>query len=239
MNRFEQIKKNIAAHYDIDQVVFDKKEHVYLETESSFFQMISFGKNIIYMGDAQLMSFCQEQFGSLSPEVVMNSRNLYRLDTKLQESGYYLDGEHLSFIQKDHVRYSNDNFVKQGYYFQYFADEEIKQLYEYKNFENALTFNADKLAYAAFHQGELVAMAAADNRLGKMWQIGVDVLPAFRGKGLGAAVVQTLTGEIKRRGYIPYYTTWSGNLASLKIAINAGYSPLWVMYPSKKITTET
>lgn len=79
-------------------------------------------------------------------------------------------------------------------------------------------------------EGELVALAGTDDRMGDMWQMGIDTLPAFRGKGLGVYLVKTLAYEIVKRDAIPYYTTWSPNIASTAIALKVGFFPAWVGY---------
>ena len=61
-----------------------------------------------------------------------------------------------------------------------------------------------------------------------MWQIGVDVLLPYRGKGLASALVSMLTLEILSRGYIPYYFTSDSHVVSMHTAVRAGYIPAWV-----------
>jgi predicted GNAT family acetyltransferase len=60
-----------------------------------------------------------------------------------------------------------------------------------------------------------------------MWQIGVDVLLPYRGKGLAAALVNMLTLEILNRGYVPYYGASGSNVISQHVAVRAGYIPAW------------
>jgi predicted GNAT family acetyltransferase len=70
-------------------------------------------------------------------------------------------------------------------------------------------------------------MAGASADGAQMWQIGVDVLPAFRNHGLAAYLVNTLTAAILHRGKIPYYGTAPSNIASQRVAHRAGYAPAW------------
>jgi predicted GNAT family acetyltransferase len=71
-------------------------------------------------------------------------------------------------------------------------------------------------------------MAGASNDCAMMWQIGMDVLPGYRNKGLAAYLVNWLTLEVINRGYIPYYGTAASNIASQRVAHRAGYCPAWV-----------
>lgn len=109
----------------------------------------------------------------------------------------------------------------------------IHKLYEIAGFRYALQYNVnsprpDMLVALAKYKGEIVGMAGASADCQTMWQIGVDVLLPYRGKGLAAALVNMLTLEILSRGYIPYYGTDSTNVVSTHVAVRAGYMPAWV-----------
>ena len=78
-------------------------------------------------------------------------------------------------------------------------------LYANKKFDNALNNKDDVIAFGAYKNGELVALAGADNRLSDLWQIGIDTLPEHRGKGLATYLVKELAQEIKKRGKVPFY----------------------------------
>jgi hypothetical protein len=72
-----------------------------------------------------------------------------------------------------------------------------------------------------------MGMAAASADSETLWQIGIDVLPSFRGLGLGTALVSLLTAEVLRRDKVPFYGTAGSHFHSQNIAINAGYFPAW------------
>lgn len=110
---------------------------------------------------------------------------------------------------------------------------ELHLLHRLSGFSHALTGTTDGprpdvLASVAHLDGRVAAIAgaSADNDL--MWQVGVDVLPEYRGMGLGQAVVHSLTEAILGRGVVPYYSTVLSNLASRSLAIAVGYWPAWV-----------
>lgn len=70
--------------------------------------------------------------------------------------------------------------------------------------------------------------------LGKtIWQIGIDVLPEYRGKGVGTNLVGLLKNEILKRGKIPFYGIVESHIHSQNIAVNAGFSPAWAELHSK------
>lgn len=61
-----------------------------------------------------------------------------------------------------------------------------------------------------------------------MWQIGIDVLPEYRGNRVASTLVSKLTDIIIGKGIVPYYgTSWS-NIASIRTAASSGYQLAWV-----------
>ena len=75
-------------------------------------------------------------------------------------------------------------------------------------------------------------MAGASADSASLWQIGVDVLPGYRGKGLATALVGRLTDEVLSRGVVPYYGTWPANIASRLVARSSGYFAAWIEFSS-------
>ena len=86
----------------------------------------------------------------------------------------------------------------------------------------------DVLAVSAWSGERLVGMAGASDDCEMLWQVGVDVLPDWRERGLAAALVSQLSSAVLQRGKIPYYGTSSSNLASQRTAYRVGYFPAWV-----------
>lgn len=58
-------------------------------------------------------------------------------------------------------------------------------------------------------------------------QVGIDVLPEYRGRGIGTNLVILLKNEILKRGKIPFYGTAESHFHSQNIAINAGFFSAW------------
>ena len=78
-------------------------------------------------------------------------------------------------------------------------------------------------------------MAGASRDSARMRQIGVDVRPDMRGKGLGAMVVSLLRNEIERRGFLPFYGTSMSHVASQRTALRAGFAPVWTELYAERI----
>ena len=93
----------------------------------------------------------------------------------------------------------------------------------------------DVLGVGAYHNGRLVALAACSADCKEMWQIGVDVLPEYRGQGLASALTTRLTKEILARDKVPFYCAAWSNMASVRNAIKCGFRPAWVEITAKPI----
>ncbi len=86
----------------------------------------------------------------------------------------------------------------------------------------------DILGVGAYDGDALVGFAACSMDCEAMWQIGVDVLPAYRGRGIASALTSRLAMEIMARGKVPFYCCAWSNIPSAKNAIKSGFRPAWV-----------
>ena len=66
-----------------------------------------------------------------------------------------------------------------------------------------------------------------------MWQIGIDVLPAYRRQGIASALTSRLALEILKLGKVPFYCAAWSNLKSVRNAIKSGFRPAWVEMTAK------
>ena len=86
----------------------------------------------------------------------------------------------------------------------------------------------DVLGVGAYDGDTLVGLAGCSADCEAMWQIGVDVLPGYRRKGIAAAVTSRLALEILSREKVPFYCAAWCNLKSVRNAIKCGFRPAWV-----------
>ena len=93
----------------------------------------------------------------------------------------------------------------------------------------------DVLGVGAYDQGKLVGFAACSADCEDMWQIGVDVLPDYRRKGIAAALTSRLALEILKRGKVPFYCSAWSNLLSVRNALRCGFTPAWVEMTVKPV----
>lgn len=91
----------------------------------------------------------------------------------------------------------------------------------------------DRLAVGAYDGDKLIGLAGCSADCLTMWQIGVDVLPEYRRRGIASALTSRLALEILRRGKVPFYCAAWSNVRSVRNAIRSGFKPAWVQLTVK------
>ncbi|WP_314850713.1 GNAT family N-acetyltransferase [Rothia mucilaginosa] len=130
--------------------------------------------------------------------------------------------------------------------------EQIERFRGDKRYSNALGFSATRpdvlvlAAYAVDGAGDTesvgisanadpVAMVGLSDDSPIMRQIGIDVLPAWRGAGIASALVRDAARLTLAEGYIPFYGTSPSHILSQRVAMNAGLVPTWWEYVSTSL----
>lgn len=91
----------------------------------------------------------------------------------------------------------------------------------------------DVLGIGAYVQDRLIGLAGCSADCETMWQIGVDVLPEFRRKGIASTLTSRLALEILKRGKVPFYCAAWSNLRSVRNDLKSGFLPAWVEMTAK------
>ena len=123
-----------------------------------------------------------------------------------------------------------------------------------KRYSNALGFSVtrpDVLVLAAYPVNEdtpdapaagenpaladPIAMVGLSDDSPIMRQIGIDVLPAFRGAGIASVLVRDAARLTLAEGYLPFYGTSPSHMLSQRVAMNAGLVPTWWEYVSTSL----
>ena len=110
------------------------------------------------------------------------------------------------------------------------VQEDFAQLYlpEWSNAICEKRKELDVLGVGAYDSGKLVGLAGCSADCNSMWQIGVDVLPEYRGQGIASAMTSRLAWEILKRGKVPFYCAAWSNIRSVRNALRSGFRPAWV-----------
>ena len=232
MTKQEKIKyaqKCISATWSCPESSFTRSENVIFETDQTFFEIITFGYNAVIRADKKIFNWCINSFLNTPFAEIMDGENLYLIESKMREHGKKLGGEHINFM---HLHPEITVQKPGGFTFEMYEKDRVIELYSDKRFENALGCDAKgtELAIVARKENDLAAIAAVDSHHHGLRQLGIDTVKAYRGKGLAVFLVKELTIECEKRNQVPFYATWSANIASLRVALGAGFSPVWTTY---------
>ena len=134
------------------------------------------------------------------------------------------------------------------------SEEQIESFRGDKRYSNALGFSTtrpDVLVLAAYPVNEdtpdapaagenpaladPIAMVGLSDDSPIMRQIGIDVLPAWRGAGIASALVRDAARLTLAEGYLPFYGTSPSHMLSQRVAMNAGLVPTWWEYVSTSL----
>ena len=108
--------------------------------------------------------------------------------------------------------------------------EDFAELYT-DEWSNALCkdrAHLDVLAVGAYDGDKLVGLAGCSADCEDMYQIGVDVLPEYRMRGIASALTSRLAIEIINLNKVPFYCAAWSNVISVRNAIRCGFKPAWV-----------
>ena len=117
-----------------------------------------------------------------------------------------------------------------GYELRVLQKAELEGLYT-EQWSNCLTFHdreRDVLAVGAYDNGRLIGLAGCSADCETMYQIGVDVLPEYRRKGIASVVTSRLALEVLAMGKVPFYCAAWSNIKSVRNAIKSGFRHAWI-----------
>ena len=195
--------------------------------EKYFFHMVTTGGNAVVTAEECLHPFLQEFIKERPGHWLFEIPNLMPLEKELNRFGYTLTGTYHMFLPQFEVAPQKEYPVK------WFYGEEIKQFYGDERFPNAICpqympTRPDRIVVCAYDGDEIMGMAGCSEDAPHWQQIGIDVMPGYRSKGIGTYLVTLLKNKIAEQGDIPFYGTSVSNYHSWNIALNSGFRPAWV-----------
>lgn len=188
--------------------------------------LVSYGNNIVAQVSSRLKKPVAEYIAQFPLEHCFETPNIHVLDEKLAEFGYktcFMAEYFLPDITQSQA-------IECAYELRVLYPEDFSKFYKPK-WANALCKDRkelDVLAVGAFDKGKLIGLAGASKDCEMMYQIGVDVLPAYRRNGVASAVTSRLALEILNLGKVPFYCAAWSNIKSVRNAIKSGFRPAWV-----------
>ena len=201
--------------------------------QKNFLRMATFGYGTVISVEDRLYEWAKEYFHGISGLECFSNRHMSGIDNILDKYGKTIAAVdlHNYYLPNPDKLVITDKSIE----LKWFEREEISGLYGDKRFVNALMYDTtrsryDILAVAAIHDSNIIGLAGASTDSDLFWQIGIDVMPEYKNKGIAAALVSAITDEILKRGAIPYYGAVTANIASRRVANKCGYYPAWIEY---------
>ena len=199
-----------------------------------FFHMATLGGNAVLTAEECLHPFLREFMKDRQGHWLFELPNLLPLGQELNRFGYALTQTYHMFLPAMSVEPKKDFPVKWFY-----GKEEISQFYGDGRFPNAicseyLSYRPDTMVVCAYDGENIMGMAGCSEDAPGWLQIGIDVLPAYRSKGVATYLVTLLKNIILEEGKVPFYGTSLSNYYSWNIALNCGFRPAWVEIGAEK-----
>ena len=191
----------------------------------TFLKAAVFHGKLLMSGSEKVIDRCADTFKDFNAAWFMEPNALFRLNQMIGEFGYSVHSAHPFFLGE---RLSS---VPEGdFELLHLSSSEIEDFRGNTDFSNAFGFYEDLpdvLGVAAYRDGRILGAAGASADSPAMWQVGIDVLPRFRGQGIATALVTALKNEIIQNGRLPFYGTALSHVASMRTALAAGFFPAW------------
>ena len=214
-------------------VLWEKREgaRVYLPPSLEC-DLVSYGSNIVAQVSERLRDAVAEYIGRYPAVHCFETPNLYVLNEALEKYG-----QKICFMAEYFL--PDVNLLRErpcGFELRLLEQKDFADLYK-PEWGNALCSQRkekDVLGVGAYRDGLLVGLAGASADCRDMYQIGIDVLPEYRKKGIASALTSRLALEILRREKVPFYCAAWSNIPSVRNATKCGFRPAWVQMTARE-----
>lgn len=219
-----------------EPVIVRSREH----PKARKYLKLPFDCNLVYYGGNVVASVSEETepivrtFLSHYPaEACFKTPALHWLDGGLED--YKLRTKHMAEYFLPDI--SSLKGTDCGFTVKMLGPEQFRELYMLQ-WSNALCkdrAHLDRIAVGAYDGDTLIGLAGASADCETMWQIGIDVLTAYRGRGVASCLTTRLALEILKLGKVPFYCAAWSNIPSVRNAIRSGFRPAWVELTAKPV----
>ncbi len=200
-----------------------------------FLDLTSYGSNVVASCSPEIADFAREFLAEREPCRCFETPELYELNAELAKYGqrirhmaeYFLpDVDALAEAERRNSCPFPTKLLERGDFAGLYKPEWSNALCEARP-------ELDELGVGAVDGERMVGFAACSADGEEMRQIGIDVLPDYRGRGIAKSLVTRLALEIIERGKVPFYCAAWSNVRSVKCALASGFKPGWVVVTSK------
>ena len=208
----------------------DARKYLMLPFDCS---LCSYGNNVVASANSELQESVLAFLKKYPPEHCFETPNMYALNEILQPHGLKVCFMAEYFLPELDLLHP----LPCPYELRLLTQKDFSDLYlpEWSNALCEKRKHLDVLAVGAYDGDKLIGLAGCSKDCDTMWQIGVDVLPAYRKQGVASAVTSHLALEIIRRGKVPFYCAAWSNMKSVRNALKCGFRPAWVEITAKSI----
>ena len=196
--------------------------------------LVSYGSNIVAQASEEIAPLVRQYIDRYPVEHCFETPNLHVLDEMLRPYG-----QKICFMAEYFL--PDVDAVKElpcEYELRVLHQEDFATLY-LPQWSNALCEDRkhlDVLGVGAYDDGKLIGLAGCSADCEMMYQIGVDVLPEYRRKGIASALTSRLALKILSLDKVPFYCAAWCNIKSVRNAICSGFRPAWVAMTAKEIS---
>lgn len=242
---YEKLQEQLAVDFNCTPSDFRMEENIITISERNdgrrnyspdlFLQMATCGVNAVIMADECLHKFLREWIKDVEGHHLFEFENLPRLNEELKKYGYQMNPTHHMFLPCMEVR------IEERFRVKWLYGNEICPFHGDSRFQNAIAYpkpcpeRPDRIIVIAYDGDTIMGMAGCSEDAPHWQQIGIDVLPEYRSKGVGSNLVTLLKNKIIEMGDVPFYGTGAANIHSQNIAIKSGFKPAWVETEATKI----
>ena len=241
---FSRLRELLALEYHCAPEDFGRKENVLTRSallpgqrdygdRPYFFHMATFGGNAVVTAAPELQDFLQGFIADRMGHWLFEFPNLLPLEGELEKYGYTLSPTYHMFLPTLAKGPAAEFPVR------WYGEGEIARFYGDPRFPNAIleTYHPerpDRLAVCAYDGDRIMGMAGCSEDAPGWFQIGIDVEPEYRSRGVASELVSLLKERILEMGGIPFYGTAVAGYHSRNAALNCGFRPTWVEIGAKK-----
>ena len=196
--------------------------------------LVSYGNNIVAAATEMAFDIVSEYIARYEFYHCFETPNMHWLNERLAERGHKVC--FMAEYYLPDVKRIPD--LTCAFEMRVLTQRDFRELYlpEWSNALCSDRKHLDVLGVGAYDREKLVGLAACSADCEEMWQIGVDVLPEFRQRGIASALTAALAKEIMNHDKVPFYCSAWSNIRSVRNAVKSGFIPAWVEMTAKPVS---
>ena len=202
-------------------------------------QLVSYGNNVVASVSPEFREITERYVEKFPVEHLFETPHLHVLNEALMARGQKICFMAEYFLPDVDALRRMDGGTAIPYEVRLLTQADFGDLYrpEWSNALCEARRELDVLGVGAYDGETLVGLAGCSADCETMWQIGIDVLPAYRRQGVASALTRRLATEILARGKVPFYCAAWSNVRSVRNALRSGFRPTWVEMTAKSCET--